>query len=371
MENIKINYNKLKENFEQTKSKQFLKNSINFLGICDASTFELCDKSWNEITLKSSINIPDSYDPIDQIDSINSSVEITESKVIATPSIPRQEPYIKNFENKLTTGRKLIVSGCVHLSINYVSIYKDKNVQGFAVKIPFSNFIVLPKNLLLDDETIDPMNVEFLPSACVEDINIGELEAKNLKFTINVILTACHSKCIKSTNINRFKKCKSKSIPEIYGLCSKTILNNLLVYDLNSMKYWNQISLSKICTLPMDKPDIIQILSVNSKIKVINQKVIDTPKSDIPNLNNLSLTGKKLIINGLLIQNINYISKTDSQEVISSDIIIPLSSYIMLPKDYPCYNKFNLCLCLEDINLCALNNRQIFSSATIFLKAKL
>ena len=368
MENLKVNYNKFRESLEQTKNENFKKSSIFFSRICDPTDFEFCNEFWSEFTLKSSINVPNSYDSIDQIDTISSNLEITSSKVIQTPSIPNEEVCIKNFENKLTTGRKLVVSGFLCLTINYISIYKDKNVQSFSVKIPFSNFIVLSKYVSINNKFIDPLNVEFLASACLENINVTEINNRNIKFTTNIFLTACCSECVKNENSKCFLN--SNLFPEIYGLCNKNILNNLLISDINSINYWNQISLSKIFTLPLDKPDIIQILSVSSKFKLIDKKFISTPKSNDNNLNNLSLTGKKLIVNGLLCQRMEYISKTENQEVISIDIIIPISSYIMLPNNYPYYNKFNICFCLENVDLCCLNNRQVFSSAVVFLKAK-
>ena len=269
---------------------------------------------------------------IEEIDSVNAKIEIINKKVIVTPGVEGVDIY--NYEGKIATGRKLIIEGLVCLTISYVSNRKDQSVHSFHGKVPFSAFIVLPNKCKEED----PLNNNFIVSSCIEDI------------------------CIKSI------------CDRISGVCSEEKIKDLLKAKNDKCptsypKLWTEISVPEVLNISFMKPDIKQILSVNSELKILCQKVINTPVSEGANLENLNLTGKKIVIEAVLEQRITYVSKSNCNSVHAEHFKVPVSAYIVAPKGVELTDKFKIVSCIEDIFVCILNDRQIFKNSTIFFKA--
>lgn len=151
----------------------------------------------------------------------------------------------------------------------------------------------------------------------------------------------------------------------------------------NDTDKWLQFSFPEIVDIPTQKPDIEGIISLHSSIKIISQRVIKTPQvsgyttpsgiifsgQDIANAEGTNLTGRKLIIEAIIIQKVIYTADEPNQSVHSAHFTRPFSAFIVIDKDTPLSQKFTLTPYIEDLCASQLSKRSIFKNTTIFIKA--
>lgn len=342
--------------------------SIDFSGICDASQFELND-TWQQFDLIGSIMVPMEKPSIEEVDSINTNVEILSRKVIQTPTSDGA-----NNEGRIVTGRKLIVEGLLCISISYVALVPEQSVNSFHGAIPFSAFIVLPADTELNDV--------YDISACISSLAVKRVCERRVELASCIFIKAtkigtstCTGNFIDdnglecSTNVG-ISGCKDGNCftkgPRIKGECSPEEVEDLLEAEDSE---WTEISIPEVLTIPEQKPDVKQLLTLNSRIDILCQEVIKTPLSR-GNLNGEVVTGRKLLVHGLLRQRITYASTNSCSSVHSAHFDVPICAYIVLPADTEFTTKYKITTCIEDIYACALNERQIFKNTTLFIKAE-
>lgn len=146
---------------------------------------------------------------------------------------------------------------------------------------------------------------------------------------------------------------------------------------------WVQFFVPEIVDIPPQKPDAEGIVGVHSCIQIISQKVIKTPVvkgytnssgvfipgENISNAECTNLTGKKLIIKGLLKQKVIYTALVEDQALHSASFSVPFSVFIIIDKDTPLSERFKITPYIEDIFALKLSERSVFSNTTIFIKA--
>ncbi|MGL4913857.1 MAG: DUF3794 domain-containing protein [Romboutsia sp.] len=234
-------------------------------------------------------------------------------------------------------------------------------------------------------------------------------------------------------------KCGCDFGAKIFGSCNTAQI--LLDANKPETLNWTEISVPEILKVPDKKPDIEHIDQVHAKAEITSVKLIETPyhfesvtydlaKLDdkgvpvldpsgnvvpletdvlfylsplqtIPNEEGTCLTGRKLIVEGNLIQKIVYTAEVAVQSVHSAHYEIPFSAFIIPytkvdgdPKSYtvidptdPTKTKvivgykadelvIDLCedLCvdafIEDVYITAMDCRTMFKNVTLFLRAK-
>ena len=146
---------------------------------------------------------------------------------------------------------------------------------------------------------------------------------------------------------------------------------------------WTEFYLPEIVDIPTQKPDMEGIVEVHSCVEIISQRVIKTPVvmgytntagnfisgENIPNAECTNLTGRKLIIEGLLKQKVIYTADDDEQSLHSANFEIPFSTFIIIEKDTPLSQQFRITPYIEDIFVSRLSERSVFKNTTIFIKA--
>lgn len=169
-----------------------------------------------------------------------------------------------------------------------------------------------------------------------------------------------------------YTPCQSPLSPEIVGTCTDDVLSKMLT-DGNTT--WTELVVPEVLCLPSYKPDIEQLISVSAKLTIISQRVVATPvglaDANFANNEGTRLTGRKLVIEGLLRQKVMYVADIPEQSVHTAHFDIPFSAFIILKGTEPLSSRFWLDTCIEDIYITGLNKRQIFKNVTIFIKAKL
>lgn len=330
---------------------------IDVSGLCDPDKITIADgDSWTQIVVQESLIIPEEKPDIEQINSVNIKVEIIRKKVVPTPNSDGTE----NLEGKLLTGRKLIIEGCLCQTISYTAAVDKQSVHSAHFKVPFSAFIVLPEDAELD--------YNYRVDACVEDVFITQLCPRQIFKNVIVFLKAVRIPAATCGNCEDGDCCCEEQII-VKGVCTQEKLESMLE-DGNTT--WTQMFIPEFLTIPSQKPDVEEIVSITSRIKIIAQKVIETPTpaaGSEENLEGIRLTGKKLIIEGVLRQKVVYTADVAEQSLHSAHFDVPFSAFIVVSADTELTDRFRIQHCIEDIFACKLNKRQIFKNITFFIKA--
>lgn len=170
--------------------------------------------------------------------------------------------------------------------------------------------------------------------------------------------------------------CEQDENVNIVGLYPQNKIENLLkCFPTNA---WTQFFIPEVVDIPCQKPDVEGVVSVHSNVQIISQRVIKTPVVtdsdgipvyDVTNSECTKLTGRKLIVEGLLHQKIVYTAAVEEQSLHSAHFSIPFSVFIIIESDTPLSQKFKIDSFIEDIFTCRLSERSIFKNTTIFIKA--
>lgn len=185
----------------------------------------------------------------------------------------------------------------------------------------------------------------------------------NCDYTDKTIHQFYNSCCEQDENVN------------LVGIYPENKIENLLnCFPTNA---WTQFFIPEVVDIPCQKPDVEGVVSVHSHVQIISQRVIKTPVvtgADGPDYNATNsectkLTGRKLIIEGILHQKIVYTAAVEEQSLHSAHFAIPFSVFIIVDKDTTLSQKFKIDSFIEDIFTCRLSERSIFKNTTIFIKA--
>lgn len=162
------------------------------------------------------------------------------------------------------------------------------------------------------------------------------------------------------------------------GVCNEDKIDSFLKCNCRT-DIWVQFNIPETIDIPTVKPNVEGIVSVYSCVDIINSKVIKTPKVtdynycskgyEITNWGGTILTGRKIVVRGLLKQKIVYTALESEQKVHSASYSIPFSVYMNVANDTNINQRFNIYSCIEDVFVSRLSERTLFKNTTILLKA--
>jgi hypothetical protein len=156
-----------------------------------------------------------------------------------------------------------------------------------------------------------------------------------------------------------------KGLVEITGLADQFPVNPTV---------FKQLSVQETLCIPKVKPDCEQLVSVTAEIVITNTSVVKTPGSAAsPAVSNegQTLTGHKLIVEGLLCQKIEYVADEPTQSVHAAHFNVPFSSFIVLPANFVLGTPVTVTGYIEDIFIELLDKRTVFKNVTVLLDAQL
>ena len=171
-------------------------------------------------------------------------------------------------------------------------------------------------------------------------------------------------------------QCFGQSAVEIIGLCDPAEVTVHVgpqdADDCIETGAWTQISVPEIFRLPCDKPDIGTIDKVFVEAKIISTRLVNTPIGPCPTKENIEgtrLTGKKLVIEGVLKQKVVYTAAKPDQPVFTVHFDAKFSAFIVLAANAD-LTDFCVEACVEDVFAIPFNPREIFKNITLFLQAR-
>lgn len=171
-------------------------------------------------------------------------------------------------------------------------------------------------------------------------------------------------------------QCFGQSAVEIIGLCDPTQVTIFVDRqdddECAKAGTWTQISVLEVFKLPVTKPDIATLDKVFVEVQIISTRIVNTPIGPCPTKENLEgtrLTGKKMVIEGLLKQKIVYTAARPDQPVFAAHFDAQFSAFIVLPPNAD-LKDFCVEACIEDVFAIPFNPREVFKNVTLFLQAK-
>ena len=165
--------------------------------------------------------------------------------------------------------------------------------------------------------------------------------------------------------------CSLSNEYEIVGLCDIAKFNK----KINEFqdKSWTQISISDNLNFSSNKLSIRNITKTFVTVKITSTKLINTPKSNNPNIEGMSLTGKLLLVVGEIVQRVLYVPNNSNLDKITSfKIKTPFTTYIVVDsKTDISVDKYCVYSCIEYSSLRLINNKSLSQNVTLFLFAHL
>lgn len=185
-----------------------------------------------------------------------------------------------------------------------------------------------------------------------------------------------------TSNLFYNKCCENDEHVDTVGVYPDNKIEKALSCSTDADK-WVQFSVPEVVDIPIQKPDIESVTAVHSTIEIISKKVVKTPVVtgymmtdgtvvpgvDISNSECTHLTGRKLIIEGLIKQKIIYTAISEGNPLHSAHFDIPFSVFIIVEEDTPLSQSFKVTPYIEDIYTCRLSSRSVYKNTTIFIKA--
>lgn len=172
-------------------------NTISVTGLCEDK--EEVNNSinnfpyWKEMSLQAIAVIPDTSPNIEYVNSVNIGVNIQNSNIIKTPRSSENivngiTSLNDNLEGKIVTGRKIIIKGNLCTTIEYVTSDPYDNVRMMKSYNPFSTYIVIPRELAINGQTLDALSINFNIKSCIEDLNVTILNRRSMLNYVSILL---------------------------------------------------------------------------------------------------------------------------------------------------------------------------------------
>lgn len=170
---------------------------IEITGLCNpADTTQVISLTpyWKQMYISESLQIPTQKPDVEQINSIDVSVNIIRAEVIKTPrsyddtgAVPVAQP---NLEGRLLSGRKLIIEGQLCQKVVYTALETTQPLHSAHFYVPFSAFIVVPETITFGTVTEDSFNVNFDVNACIEDVTACVIDKRSILKQVTLMLYA-------------------------------------------------------------------------------------------------------------------------------------------------------------------------------------
>lgn len=138
--------------------------------------------------------------------------------------------------------------------------------------------------------------------------------------------------------------------------------------------YFKQMAIHEVVTIPEQKPDMEQLVSVSVEAEILAPKIIETPC--IKSYEGQLLSGRKLILEVKLKQKITYVADEPTQSVHAAHFEKTARSvFVVVPKEHDGVpierllrqNKLIITPYIEDIYAEQVGKREIFKNITILI----
>ncbi|MBM7625129.1 DUF6923 family protein [Sporohalobacter salinus] len=196
-------------------------------------------------------------------------------------------------------------------------------------------------------------------------INLGNIDVGEqvvVTFEVLVESAPCPPELINEATVDFEINLETRSEP-----LSETATSNQVSTDVN-LKVFKQLSIDEDLEIPSQKPDAEDVLDVTVNVEIISTEVIRTP--DTESFGGQTLTGFKVIVEGVLKQAITYVADSSDQNVHAAHFEVPFSTFLVLPPDFDGCQKLNIIGEVEDVFIELIDERTIFKNVTLLLRSQ-
>jgi hypothetical protein len=130
---------------------------------------------------------------------------------------------------------------------------------------------------------------------------------------------------------------------------------------------FKQFSVQEDLEIPKQKPDIESIICVSVQANITSTTLIRTPQAT--SNEGQILTGFKLVVQGVLRQQVEYVADEPTQTVHSAHFDMPFCTFIVLPADFQDGSSIDVQAYIEDIYVTQIDKRHLFKNVTVLINA--
>ena len=138
--------------------------------------------------------------------------------------------------------------------------------------------------------------------------------------------------------------------------------NNINEICMKEVENFRQSSIDCNFYIPVQKPDIEEIVKVWTEPCIKNEKIVRTPVG--VSLEGQRVTGYKYLIEGSIFLKVEYVGLVKEQTLHTAHTEIPFCSYVVLPEGFNPSALVTANVIIEDINSVKLNERGIYNTIT-------
>ena len=405
--------------------KKYLKCGCNFnvktVGKCDVTKLNINGKNkselnWTEISVPEILRIPELKPDIEEIDQVYANIILDNIKLIETPFAYKKYTLFSFYEaanglsgnlpgliTALTTAVGAITDGLSNTLVGALNAALGA-LNLIPIKPPgFNDLIEAIQNVLTGiNNLVSSINNALNAVAVAADNLLATIlsvdfsaeaicqAVKTLKDALDALVAVINSIVDVIEALLDTVEAIANTIP-VVGTIISTLLDSVNDFLTNTLS-------GLIDTLTSAVTDVLGVLL---PIDCENSSVFEI----ISNAEGTSLSGRKLIVEGILKQKVVYTAEVGVQSVHSAHYEIPFITFLIV---YPKFDgleyqeglevydpetgesktingytfdetqditvdlneEFNVETCIEDIFIYSLDPRTIFKNATIFLKAK-
>lgn len=171
---------------------------VSISGLCDPQDVTKViseNPYWLQMSMPETLSIPTAKPNMEQINSVNISVNILRQEVIQVPESSIVNGEIQpNLEGKISTGRKLIIEGELCQKIVYTAASLEQDLHSAHYYVPFSAYIVVPKELNISTNPnatpVDSLNIQYQVNVCIEDVIVSMIDERTFLKQVTMLLYA-------------------------------------------------------------------------------------------------------------------------------------------------------------------------------------
>ncbi|MCR3761433.1 hypothetical protein KYB31_20880 [Clostridium felsineum] len=143
-------------------------------------------------------------------------------------------------------------------------------------------------------------------------------------------------------------------------------LNATEIIDMDNMNYFKQFNIYKTVHFPNRHINLKNEIDYTSRINIVSAKLINTPMGR--SIEGQHLTGKKLVILGILNINLLLYGKCKYEDKAMKNIKMPFSEFIVVPREMCEDKEINLRYLVEEVIVKPISNHDILISSVILLQ---
>lgn len=132
---------------------------------------------------------------------------------------------------------------------------------------------------------------------------------------------------------------------------------------------FNYINIHKQLDVIGNGQGIEQISKVYTTAKILNNKLIKTPKGE--SLEGIKLTGNRLVVYGEVLQRIQYVAQNESQTMHIYNFSFAFMNFVDLPECYEPSKFYVADVYVEDVNVCKVSSHRIYSNLNLLIHVDL